>query len=378
MPSELELLSMPEYDRHFAKEFIELPFHLYRDNTYWVPWFRQDMILALKRKHPFFRHAQGEFFLVRKNGKAAGRLMTAYNRIYNKQHGIEAVHFYFFDTVEDPDIPALLFDAAAAWAAERNQHSLLGPMLYGGASGAGILVRGFEERAAMTMMRYNYPYYPQFLEALGFKKVLDLHSAHLNPAEFKLPDKVHSAAEKVMKRNNFKVLRFRKKAELAAISSKIADMYREVLGHHMEAYELTDAELAHVTKELLSIADPDLIKIITYGEELAGFLFAFPDISAALQRAKGRLTPLNILRFLREFKRTDALVINGAGIRDEFQRLGGNALLYSELEKTVRSRNFRRADLAQVAETTELMLDDLVTLGADIYKTHRIYRKDLD
>jgi hypothetical protein len=368
---------MPAYDRCFAREFIELPFQLYRGNSYWVPWFRQDMMLALKRTHPFFRHAEGEFFLVRKNGKPAGRLMVAHNRIYNTQHGIESVHFYFFDTIEDPQVPALLFDAAASWAREREQCTLLGPMLYGGASGTGLLVRGFEERAAMTMMRYNYPYYPQFLENLGFKKALDLHSAHLNPAVFKLPAKVHSVAEKVMKRNNFKVLRFRNKAELAAISSKIAGMYRDVLGHHMEAYELTDAELAHVTKELLSIADPDLIKIITYGDEPAGFLFAFPDISPALQKAKGRLTPWNILRLLREFKKTDALVVNGAGIRSEFQRLGGNALLYSELEKTVRSRNFRRADLAQVAETTELMLDDLVTLGADIYKTHRIYRKDV-
>ena len=84
------------------------------------------------------------------------------------------------------------------------------------------------------------------------------------------------------------------------------------------------------------------------------------------------MNPLVLLDFMRESKRTDWLIINGAGILPRYQRLGGNALLYYELEKTVRESNYRYADLVQIAETTTLMLSDIETLGGKIYKTHRI------
>ena len=81
-------------------------------------------------------------------------------------------------------------------------------------------------------------------------------------------------------------------------------------------------------------------------------------------------------------KRTDRLIINDAGILPRYQRVGGNALLYYELEKTVRESNYRYADyryadLVQIAETTTLMLSDIETLGGKIFKTHRIDRLNL-
>ncbi|MCX7037648.1 MAG: hypothetical protein NT005_00640, partial [Spirochaetes bacterium] len=63
------------------------------------------------------------------------------------------------------------------------------------------------------------------------------------------------------------------------------------------------------------------------------------------------------------------------GILSQYQRLGGNALLYSELEKTVADRTFRSAELVQVSERTELMLRDVKTLGARVYKVHRLYER---
>ena len=86
--------------------------------------------------------------------------------------------------------------------------------------------------------------------------------------------------------------------------------------------------------------------------EIAGFLFGFPDLSEAIQRSRGRLTPLSILRLLLEYRRTKWLVVNGAGILPRFQRLGGNALLYSMLEKIASRRSFLYVDAVQIAETT--------------------------
>ena len=119
------------------------------------------------------------------------------------------------------------------------------------------------------------------------------------------------------------------------------------------------------------VADPKLIKIIAHGDDVVGFLFGFPDLSAALQRARGHLFPFGLLDLLLEMKRTKWIAMNGAGILPEFQGRGGNALLYSEMEKTMAEFHFEHADLTQIAETAVQMRQDLVNVGGKPYKNHR-------
>ncbi|MBL6966344.1 MAG: hypothetical protein ISR60_07295, partial [Anaerolineales bacterium] len=123
--------------------------------------------------------------------------------------------------------------------------------------------------------------------------------------------------------------------------------------------------------------DPRMIKLILHEEQVVGFLFAFPDVSAALQRAGGKLFPTGIFDLLLEMKRTNWVALNGAGILPEFQGRGGNALLYSEMEKSLLGSRFTHADLTQVAESAVQMRNDLENLGGKRYKNHRVYIRDL-
>ena len=47
------------------------------------------------------------------------------------------------------------------------------------------------------------------------------------------------------------------------------------------------------------------------------------------------------------------------------------------LEKIASRKRFLYVDAVQIAETTDLMLADIKTLGGRIYKIHRIYRRPL-
>jgi hypothetical protein len=126
------------------------------------------------------------------------------------------------------------------------------------------------------------------------------------------------------------------------------------------------------------IADRRLIKLIMYKDEIVGFLFAFPDVSAALQRARGRLFPFGIVDILLTMKRTKTISGNGMGILPEFQGKGGNALLYYEMGNTVFSFNqFQHVEMTQVAETAVQMRSDLKNLNGVEYKNHRVYRKSI-
>ncbi len=360
-----------------GRDFIELPHRLYAGCRQWVPQFRLDMRAILDRRHPFFDRSEAAFFLCRRAGRPVGTIAAIDNVPYNEHHSSRVGHFYFFDCEDDPAASHALFDAAVSWMRRRGLRELIGPFGFS-IMGMGILVDGFDHRAAMTMMSYNYPYYERLLEAEGLRKHRDQLSMFLDAKTFRLPDKVRRVAEIAMKRGNFEVPEFRRKSDLRRYAREIGRVYNESFQSHGDEYNpLSPREIDQITKDLLTVADPSLIKLLLCKGEIAGFLCGFADLSVALQRGRGRLTPLSILRLLLEYRRTRWLIVNGAGILPRFQRLGGNALLYSMLEKIASRRSFLYVDAVQIAETTELMLADLETLGAKVFKTHRVYRREL-
>lgn len=369
--------TVPIGDSSAERDFIELPFSLYEGCPHWVPPFRRDVRQVLRREHPFFEHADGEFYLVKRNAGTVARIGVFENHAYNEYHQTRHANLYFFDSVDDPEAAEAAFQAVFEWARGRGLDAIHGPVFSGGASASGVLIEGFDQRSAMTMMPYNYPYYRRLYEAAGFEKRLDLLSARLDPKSFELPERVRRIARMVLKRGKLSVKEFRTKRELKKYVDGITALYDETLARNSENYPLTERELREVARSMLFVADPKLIKILMHGDRVVGFLFAFPDLSAALQRSNGKLTPASMLDIMLEFKRTDQLIINGAGIHPEYQKMGGNALLYYELERTAGNKAYDHADLTQVAETTELMLRDLQNLGASIYKRHRVFIKSL-
>jgi hypothetical protein len=243
--------------------------------------------------------------------------------------------------------------------------------------GYGLLVEGFEHRQVMTMMNYNYPYYPDLVEGMGFEKEVDFVSCYLSAEGFQLPDRVHRIAKRMQDRGNLQVLRFNSKGELNRWVSRIGQAYNQAFVNNWEYYPLTDKEIDFVMQNVETVADPRLIKIITHGEDVIGFLFGWRDLSYGLQRARGRLFPFGLIHILLDMQRTKWVALNGAGILPEFHGRGGNALLYSEMEKTIHEYSFEHADLTQVAETAVQMRNDLENLGGKAYKNHRVYKKQL-
>jgi hypothetical protein len=360
-----------------ARQFIQLPFRLYRFTPQWVPQFRRDMKAVLDRKNPFFARSTAAFYLASRGGRPVGTIAAIDNVPYNQHYAARTGLFYFFECEDDPEAAGALFQAALGWMRARGLTDAMGPAGFG-MLGSGLLVDGFQHRAAMTMMPYNHAYYPALVEAAGFRKWKDQYSARIDASSFTLPDKVRRVAEIALDRGAFTVPEFRKKKELARHAAEIGRVYNESFSTHVDAFvPLTDPEIRQLTGELLMVADPGLIKVLFYHGEMAGFLFGFPDLSAALRRSGGRVTPWAILDILLEYRRTRTLIVNGAAVLPRFQRLGGNALLYWALEKIAKQKRFDIAESVQVAETTELMLSDLQTLGMKNCKTHRMYRREL-
>jgi hypothetical protein len=171
--------------------------------------------------------------------------------------------------------------------------------------------------------------------------------------------------------------------------TRFIDTYNKAFTKNWEYYPLSQREAKFVADNIFQLISHDLIKIITHKEAVVGFVLAFPDISAALQRTRGYIPPFAfldaipspkaILDILREVNRTDWISLNGAGILPEFKGLGGNVLLYTEMEKTLNShrQQFHWGELCQVAETAVEMRSDLINIGGKPYKNHRVYVRAL-
>jgi hypothetical protein len=141
---------------------------------------------------------------------------------------------------------------------------------------------------------------------------------------------------------------------------------------------LTDEEINSLASQMLWFADPHLIKIVMKEDTPVGFLLAYPDISRALQKTRGRLFPFGWVTLLRDLRTTDWININGAGMIEAYRGLGGIAILYSEMFKSVTDNpRYRNAEVVQIGLENEKMQREMENFGVDFYKTHRIYQKVL-
>ena len=359
--------------------FVQVPFDLYKDHPQWVPPFISDVKTMMNpNKHPYYEHSDAEFFIAEKEGKIVGRIAALENKPFNKYHDKKDAEFYLFECINDQDTANALFETVISWARDRGLNKLVGPKGFGPLDGYGIQIEGFEHRQMMNMMNYNYPYYRDLVENLGFTKVVDFVSSYIQPQNFQLPEKVRKAAGIAQKRGSFNVVDFENKGELRKWAGRIGQAYNQAFVDNWEYYPLSENEIDFVVKNVMTIVEPNLMKIITKDEKVVGFVFPFPDVSNAMQKNNGKLGPIAILKLLLEIKKTNWISFNGVGILPEYQGLGGNAIMYAELEKSMHANEqFIHAELTQVAETAEQMRKDLKNLGVKFYKNHRVYQKDI-
>jgi len=102
-------------DRTTLKEFIELPYGLYRNDPHFVPPLRIAVKDLLNRaKHPFYKTAEAEFFLARRDGRPVGRIAAILDHAHNRFHGEQAGFFGFFDCRDVPHYKPLLLPHSRA------------------------------------------------------------------------------------------------------------------------------------------------------------------------------------------------------------------------------------------------------------------------
>jgi hypothetical protein len=353
------------------KQFVELPYTLYRDDPYWVPPLRIAVKELLdRRKHPFYANAEAEFYLAWRDGRVVGRVAAILDRNYNRFHGENAGFFGFFESVNDVDVAGALLSRARQWVFDRGATMMRGPANPSSNYEWGMLIEGFGS-SPMIMMTYNPSYYPVLMDRAGLRKAKDLYAYLSNPgvAEMK---KIERVADRALAANGVRVRPIDMK-NFDVDVERVWNVYNSAWSRNWGFVPMTREEFLLMGKEMKQILKPELVLIGEVGDSVVGFALALPDINQALKPAGGRLFPTGLLKILYYQRLIKSLRVLTLGVVEEYRASGLAAGFYATLFRNARKLGYGDCEMSWILEDNILMNRSLELMGAKRYKTYRIY-----
>ena len=376
----MSLTVRPVKTKRELKRFVKLPFRLHRDSEQWVaPLIFERMQFLDRSRNPFFDHAEVELFLAERDGQPVGRISAQIDEHWDTRYGSETGMFGFFESEDDPEVAAALFDAAGAWLAERKRSKVLGPMDFTTNDEVGLLVEGYELRP-MILQPWHPPYYRELIEGQGLNKAMDLWMWWLALGELKEGNEfhplIHEAAEKVESEHGITVRNMRKR-DLANEVKRFVEIYNEAWNENWGFVPITPEEAEFQAKNLKPILDERWTFIAERDGEVLGAALTLPDINQALAKINGRLLPFGWLRFLLAQRKIDNVRVFALGVRPAYQHTGIAADFYiRHLEEADPDRVYG-GETGWILETNEPMNRAMEGMGGKVIKKYRLFEKAL-
>lgn len=353
------------------KQFIEFQYTLYKDDPLFVPQPRIAVKDLLHReKHPFYKNADMELFLARKNGAIVGRIAAIFDRAHNLVHDEKAGFFGFFECVNDQEVADALLDRARQWTKIRGAAFLRGPVSPSTNYECGMLVEGFDS-SPMVMMTYNPRYYPELMERAGLRKTKDLlaYCSHAQKIEM---GKIERVAERALKQNGVTVRPIRMK-DFPGEVARVWEVYNSAWAKNWGYVPMSKEEFELMGKDMKMILKPELVLIGEKEGRTVGFALALPDINQALKPAGGHLFPLGLLKILYYRRLVKSVRVLALGVVEEFRATGLAAAFYAMLVRNARQLGFGETEMSWILEDNVLMNRSIELMGAKRYKTYRLY-----
>ncbi len=370
----------PVVSRAERDAFIQFPWRIYANDPAWVPPLLLERNEFLdQKKHPFFEHGAAALFLARRAGEIVGRIMASDDPNYNAEHNSNVGCFGLFESIDDQEVAAALLGTAADWLRERGRAEIMGPIDYSTNYVCALLLEGFEHPPTI-LTPHNPPYYAALIEGAGFRKVTDWYAWW-----FDRPDDARLRLQRISKRfaNSLDVkIRPVKMKDLAGESRRLREIYNRAWEKNWGFVPFTTAEFDHLIKELKPLAEPEYTLIAEVGDQPVGFLLYLPDINVALRHLpNGRLftwgLPIGLAKLLYHKNRLKTGRLVALGVVPEFRRHGVAEKLVLRIIEEAMIKNGVTGECSLILENNRLMNRFLEAIGADRYKTYRIYNRPI-
>ena len=320
-------------DRSGLKKFVEFQNLLYKGCEAYVPALNFDELDTLDpKKNPAYEYCDAVFYMAYIDGKPVGRICGLLNREYNRVWERKCVRFTRFDYIDDIRVSGKLISAVENWALSKGMDEIQGPMGFNDFDKEGMLVEGFDE-PNMFFTIYNHEYYVEHMEKLGYEKSADWIEYKITAPE-SLDPRIYSIAERALKNNNLRSIRFKKTRQVTPYKQKIFDLLYEGYKHLYGYIPLSQAQIDMVFDQFVTMVRPEFLSLIVdENDEAVCFGVIVPSMSEAARKSGGNLFPFGFVHLLKALtaKKCDTLEFLLIAVKPELQSRGVNAQLLVEM-----------------------------------------------
>jgi GNAT superfamily N-acetyltransferase len=367
---------VPVNTRRERRDFLELPWKLYRGDANWIPPLRQNQKeLVGYARHPFYRKNQVQTFLAYRDHEPCGRVAAILNQGHVDRYRERRGFFGFFESIDDQEVANGLFDAVRNWFAQREMPLLRGPTNPSLNYEVGLLVEGFDSPPTF-MMTYNPPFYGRLIENYGFHKAQDLYaySGHIEelPA---IRAKLGHVAEQLAEHHGVELRSLDRKNFLKEVQ-EFLDIYNRSLVNTWGFVPMDDAEVRHLAGSLRWLIVPELTVAARVNGRAVGAVFGLLDYNPRIRQIDGRLFPLGFLRLLWNRHQVKKMRLISTNVIPEYQRMGLGLVLMHALAPHAVQWGIEEGEFSWVLESNSLSRGSLEKGGATRSKTYRIYDFD--
>jgi len=295
------------------REFLNFPLDLYAGNPNFVPPLYGDEKKIFDKNYAYYESSEAVYYNAYKDGKMAGRISGILQKASNELRKEKRVRFTRFDSIDDTEVSDALFDAVEKWAVEKGMDTICGPLGFSDLEREGLLIEGFNELSTFEE-QYNAPYYQKLIEHKGYVKEVDWLEHKIYRPDQELPFK--KMAEVIMKKNRLHEGSAKNIREfLKKYSDKVFDLIDESYAKIYGTVPLTPRVRKMILANFQLILSTKYIHVVLdENEDVVCFGFCIPSIAKAVQKSKGRLTPMAIVRILKAIRKPEIIELGLIGV----------------------------------------------------------------
>jgi hypothetical protein len=370
--------------RRDLRRFLDVPDLVYRADPNWVAPLRSEVRKVLdRRRNPFFDHGEACYWLAWRGGTPVGRISAQINRLHLETHRYATGHFGFLEAVDDPAIFQALLGTAEVWLRARGLARILGPCSPSMNDEIGVLISGFTDPPVIAMT-HAPPYYGPRLEAVGYEKAKDLYAFRFEIDETRneLIAELLEHTARINREERVRVRHIDMRRFETEMRAGIA-IYNDGWSANWGFVPVTPREVEHLLAALKPVINPLGILLGEIDGRLEGLLVAIPDLNELIADLHGKLLPLGWAKLLWRLRvrspKGGRVMLAGLTKAYQNSALGAAMLLwmFADIFKSARDLGYRYVEFSWVLEDNARSIALCERYGGRLYKTYRLYQKQL-
>ena len=305
-------------EKKYIRDFIDLPKKLYSKKNNMED--SNNILNLLLEKHPLSNYFNLTKFLIYKDDKVVGRfIITEY------PNDKKTCYIGFFECINDKKVAKFLFKNAYNFVKEKKYKNLVGPVDASFWIKYRLKINKFER--PYTGEPYNLQYYYKLFIDNNFK-VCDHYTSQL----YEKVDESYFNTKFTEHYDEFIKLGYKiEKPSIEEYDKCIGEVYDLVTDLYSDFpifKEVYKEDFLKLYKSYEKIINMDMVRMAYYKDKAVGFYISIPNYNNIVYH----LTPLNILKILKQRKKPKGYVMLYMGVDQNHKGLG-KALVYSIVEE---------------------------------------------